>query len=163
MTDDPIAYFITWTTYGTWLPGDQRGWVERGSWEPQLPNLYRERHARSMMTEDAVVLTSEQRPVVDQVIVEHCRIRNWFLHARNVRTNHVHVVVSAMVDPKVVREQFKAWASRRLSDAAGITRESVRTVENAGGLKRATLSYCDARNTSHRPFITCWKCSDRDW
>ena len=24
-TDEPIAYFITWTTYGTWLPGDERG------------------------------------------------------------------------------------------------------------------------------------------
>ncbi len=24
---DPIAFFITWPTYGTWLPGDERGWV----------------------------------------------------------------------------------------------------------------------------------------
>src|SRR5262245_30447209 len=23
--DDADAYFITWTTYGTWLPGDPRG------------------------------------------------------------------------------------------------------------------------------------------
>lgn len=26
----PLAYLITWTTYGTWLPGDRRGWVEAG-------------------------------------------------------------------------------------------------------------------------------------
>jgi hypothetical protein len=26
--DDPIGYFLTWVTYGTWLPGDPRGWVE---------------------------------------------------------------------------------------------------------------------------------------
>ncbi len=26
--DDPIGYFLTWVTYGTWLPGDARGWVE---------------------------------------------------------------------------------------------------------------------------------------
>jgi REP element-mobilizing transposase RayT len=25
---DPIGYFLTWVTYGTWLPGDARGWVE---------------------------------------------------------------------------------------------------------------------------------------
>ena len=25
---EPIAYFLTWTTYGSWLPGDQRGWVQ---------------------------------------------------------------------------------------------------------------------------------------
>jgi hypothetical protein len=24
----PIAFFLTWSTYGTWLPGDDRGWVE---------------------------------------------------------------------------------------------------------------------------------------
>ena len=27
--DEPLAYFLTWTTYGTWLPGDGRGWVEK--------------------------------------------------------------------------------------------------------------------------------------
>jgi hypothetical protein len=35
----PLAYFITWGTYGTWLPGDQRGWVEyRRGW--RLPDLF---------------------------------------------------------------------------------------------------------------------------
>ena len=73
-----------------------------------------------MMTSDAVVLTQGQRAVIDQVIVDHCRIRRWYLHARNVRTNHVHVIVTAPIDPEVVREQLKAWASRRLSEAAGL-------------------------------------------
>ena len=118
--NDPIAYFITWTKYGTWLPGDQRGWVQRGNREPLDPNSYREKHARAMMTDDAVVLTQSQRAVVERVIVDHCTIRDWFLHARNVRTNHVHVIVTAPVDPEVVREQLKAWASRRLSEAAGL-------------------------------------------
>ena len=37
---DPLAYFITWATYGTWLPGDERGWVEyRHGW--QLPDRAR--------------------------------------------------------------------------------------------------------------------------
>ena len=31
--DEPIAYFITWTTYGTWLPGDERGWSRKGDGE----------------------------------------------------------------------------------------------------------------------------------
>ena len=34
-TDEPMAYFITWTTYGTWLPGDERGhWSD--AWDEQL-------------------------------------------------------------------------------------------------------------------------------
>ena len=34
--DDPLALFLTWTTYGLWLPGDERGWVEK-------PGRFRER------------------------------------------------------------------------------------------------------------------------
>ena len=28
-TGEPLAYFLTWTTYGTWLPGDERGWSRK--------------------------------------------------------------------------------------------------------------------------------------
>jgi hypothetical protein len=24
----PMAFFLTWTTYGSWLPGDDRGWCD---------------------------------------------------------------------------------------------------------------------------------------
>jgi hypothetical protein len=27
MHREPLGYFITWTCYGTWLPGDDRGWT----------------------------------------------------------------------------------------------------------------------------------------
>jgi hypothetical protein len=27
--NEPLAYYLTWTTYGTWLPGDERGWVAK--------------------------------------------------------------------------------------------------------------------------------------
>ena len=40
-SDYPLAWFITWTTYGTWLPGDDRGWTERGKGS-QLPDFYRQ-------------------------------------------------------------------------------------------------------------------------
>ena len=73
------------------------------------------------MTGEPVILTDEQRLIVDQVLVEHCRIRGWFLHARNVRTNHVHVVVTAREDPEKVREELKLWSSRRLSEHTGLT------------------------------------------
>ena len=26
--NDPLAFFLTWSTYGSWLPGDARGWTE---------------------------------------------------------------------------------------------------------------------------------------
>jgi REP element-mobilizing transposase RayT len=73
------------------------------------------------MAESAIVLTREQRLIVSQTIRDHCRIRNWRLHAINVRTNHIHVVVTADRDPDEVMNQFKAWCSRRLSESAGLT------------------------------------------
>jgi|SRR5579885_355674 len=61
-----FAYHITWTTYGTWLPGDARGWVKWGEWGVKPPDPERERDARKRMAESAVVLTKEQRTLVEQ-------------------------------------------------------------------------------------------------
>jgi REP element-mobilizing transposase RayT len=112
---DPLAYFLTWTTYGTWLPGDERGWVERpGRFRSPDPRL--QAAARSLMTEEPCLLAPEQRRVVEETIARHCAIRRWQLHAVNCRTNHVHVVVTTKVPPNVVRNQFKSWCTRRLKE-----------------------------------------------
>jgi REP element-mobilizing transposase RayT len=112
---DPIAYFLTWATYGTWLPGDERGWVEyRRGW--QLPDPLRKLEAEAHMTEDACVLSAADRQVVETTIAKHCQIRKWMLHAVNCRSNHLHVVVTADRHPDVVREQLKAWCTRRLKE-----------------------------------------------
>jgi len=115
-----LAYHLTWTTYGTWLPGDARGWVKWGECGVQPADPERERTAQVRMVESSVVFTVEQRSLVEQTIRDHCRIRGWHLHAVNARTNHVHVVVTANLDPDEVMNQFKAWCSRKLSDAAGL-------------------------------------------
>lgn len=117
----PIAYHLTWTTYGTWLPGDPRGWVQSGSPGVQEPDPEREREARGLMAESAVILTIAQRELVDQTIRDHCHLRGWTLYALNVRTNHVHLVAGAHQDPDEMMNQFKAWCSRKLSDMAGLT------------------------------------------
>src|SRR5262245_13004942 len=110
-----LAYFLTWPTYSTWLPGDERGWVEhRRGW--QLPDPVRKREAAARMSEDACLFDSEQRLLVERTVAEHCRIRGWELHAVNCRTNHLHVVLTADRPPKQVRMQFKAWCTRRLKE-----------------------------------------------
>jgi hypothetical protein len=69
--DDPIAFFITIATYGTWLPGDQRGWIEyKRGW--QLPDPLRELDAEARMSDDACVLTTELRVVVEAQVLETC-------------------------------------------------------------------------------------------
>jgi REP element-mobilizing transposase RayT len=112
---DPLGYLLTWTTYGTWLPGDGRGWVKRGKGH-QTPDRAREERARRRMTEPACELDQEQRALVEETIEDHCRIRGWDLFAVNCRTNHVHVVVAANVRPENVRDQFKAWCTTKLNE-----------------------------------------------
>ncbi|GIX03803.1 MAG: hypothetical protein KatS3mg113_0809 [Planctomycetaceae bacterium] len=90
-----LAYHLTWTTYGTWLPGDSRGWVQWDEWGVKPPDPEQESAARRRMVEAAVLLTAEQRALVEQTIRDHCRIRGWHLHAVNARSKHVHVVVTA--------------------------------------------------------------------
>jgi REP element-mobilizing transposase RayT len=118
----PLAYFITWTTYGTWLPGDARGWIKSGDYGIKSPDPKLERQARKTMAEPLVVLTQDQRTLVEETITAHCRIRGWILHTVNARTNHIHAVVTANRKPDVVRDQFKAWCSRKLSDQVGLVK-----------------------------------------
>jgi REP element-mobilizing transposase RayT len=115
----PLAYLITWTTYGTWLHGDERGSFDHsGNYIP--PDPVRREAEAAMLVEDPVYLTPEQRAVVDALLVEACARLGWELHARNVRTNHVHVVVSAAAEGKQVRSRLKGLASLRLSEHAGL-------------------------------------------
>jgi len=114
---EPIAYLLTWTTYGSWLPGDARGWVSRTQPGVQAPDASREHHARIFLSASDVVLDEEQRRIVETTIRRHCEIRNWALHAVSVQSTHIHVVVSADIAPEKAMEQFKAWCSRRLSEA----------------------------------------------
>jgi REP element-mobilizing transposase RayT len=156
MHEDPLGYFLTWVTYGTWLPGDSRGWVEyRHGW--QLPNPIRELEARARMTEDACLLTPEQRRTVERQIAETCAHRGWVLHVVNCRSNHVHVVVSANVDhPKKIRVDLKASATRSLKQAFDQEREnwwaergSIRYLNNEECLQAATLYVRDGQDLPH--------------
>jgi len=112
---DPLAYFLTWTTYGTWLPGNERGWVKEGEGF-QLPNYKIEHEARRKLEEPPYILSNAERELVEATIRRHCDMRGWSLHAVACRTNHVHVVVSAPISPDVVMDQLKAWCTRRLKE-----------------------------------------------
>jgi REP element-mobilizing transposase RayT len=154
---DPLGYFLTWNTYGTWLPGDARGWVEyRHGW--QLPDPIREQEAAARMTEDACWLTTEQRAVVEAQIAETCRLRGWHLHAVNCRSNHVHVVVSApQTAPKKVRSDLKAWATRCLKQKFDPAREnwwadrgSIRFLFTEQALEKVVLYVNEAQDRKYR-------------
>jgi hypothetical protein len=116
---EPVAFFLTWTTYGAWLPGDDRGWNRKGEPGVQPANPLFAEMAASKLKEPPFTREESHRSLVEETIRRHCDVRGWVLHAVNARTNHVHVVVSAAgYAPEVVREQFKAWCTRRLKAVA---------------------------------------------
>ena len=104
---DFSGFFITWTTYGTWLPGDERGWSKRGK-EKQESQPALEHWCKQNKVSGTVVLGKSDRLTVEDAIREHCQVRKWGLPAVNARSSHVHVVVQAYEKATIVRDQLKA-------------------------------------------------------
>lgn len=67
------------------------------------------------MDQEPYLLDHESRAVVLRALHEVCQYRGWTLLAAHVRTNHVHAVVEANVQPKKVMGDFKTYASRNLN------------------------------------------------
>jgi REP element-mobilizing transposase RayT len=119
--DIPAGYLITFRGHGTWLHGDIRGSVDRfhnryGT--PRIPHNERWRkHNQSELKLPPVKLGKDRRVVVEQSIRETCKIRKWDFWTTNVRSNHVHSVVSAPCKPERIRSALKANATRKLREA----------------------------------------------
>src|SRR5262249_52942891 len=128
--DVPLAYFITFTCYGTWLHGDERGSVDDEHNAPGTPVLPpgAERRAREQndLAEPPYSLDGPRRQVKLQALCEITRRKGWTLHAVHVRSNHVHVIVTATGPPERVMNDLKTAASRRLNKAFPAERDRTR-------------------------------------
>jgi REP element-mobilizing transposase RayT len=118
-TDIPLAYLISFRSYGTWLHGDARGSTDRFHNRYRAPHIkptpkWEELNKRSLKS-DPVILNASQRASVKAAIQENCDKRGWTLHALNARTNHVHSVVSiGYLKPERALNAFKANATRHM-------------------------------------------------
>lgn len=87
-----IGYMLTWTTYGSWLPGDERGYVKDGQILPANPQVLKA--SKKRQKSPAVKLNKPEIKLVQQAILaEAGRIGHKIL-ALSVRSNHVHLVLS---------------------------------------------------------------------
>ncbi len=143
------CWFLTWTTYGAWLPGDDRGFVsniDRGDGkghrlntpgtEPAGKMHGLEIMARNKMTGPPVFLMLEQATALLDQFRETATYRGWELIAVAIMRNHVHIVVGVPGDPEpeTLLGSFKSYGSRRLNREFG-KRESD-TWWTEGGSKR---------------------------
>ncbi len=123
-------WLLTWTTYGTWLPGDARGFVspiprESGKWtRVNTPGVAYDRDvserletSRRLLKGPPVFLRLPQaEPLLGQ-FQETARHRGWGLLAAAVMRAHVHLVVGVPGDPEpdALLRDFKAYGSRALN------------------------------------------------
>jgi REP element-mobilizing transposase RayT len=121
----PLAYLVTFRCYGTWVHGDGRGSMDRthnvyGS--PKIaPNQSLQRSDMKQLMHAPVRLDAKNRLIVEQAVKEVCDYRRYVLRAINVRTNHVHLVVTAAREPEPLLEAFKSYSTRALRRAGVIS------------------------------------------
>ncbi len=128
-------WLLTWRTYGTWLPGDERGFVgavvmatgqreiHNAPGTPQeQPVAELEEYARSIMRAKPVLLESTHAAELFLQFRETALVRNWELLAIAILVNHIHMVVRVPDDPEgaTLLRDFKSYASRRLNRAYGV-------------------------------------------
>jgi REP element-mobilizing transposase RayT len=123
-------WLLTWTTYGTWLPGDDRGFVSnvRDGAGPEVrhndpgtpydrgvPGLVRA--SREALKCAPLLLTAEQGEALLSQFRETAGHRGWALLAAAVMANHVHVVLGVPGDPEPsdLLRDFKSYGSRPLN------------------------------------------------
>ncbi len=133
-------WLLTNTTYGTWLPGDQRGSVTSvrdrrpddplthvrfehdvpgTPWEDPIPQL--ENAARQAMKGPPIYFSLKQAEAAFEQFQETATYRGWKLHAVAIMANHFHLVVEVPGDPSPgkILADFKAYGSRRLNREFG--------------------------------------------
>ncbi len=123
-------WFLTWTTYGTFLPGDIRGATgllhdESGTviehnqpGQDHIPHsVALAKWSKLQMKGDAIRLNLEQARVL--LTQFHCTasFRRWRLLGVAIMDNHIHVGVNVHSDPdpETILRDFKSYGSRALN------------------------------------------------
>jgi REP element-mobilizing transposase RayT len=111
-----IGYMVTWTTYGTWLQGDERGYVKNGEILPANDKLNSANQNQQKF--QTVKLNSSQKQIVQNTILQESHKINQKIFAIAVRSNHIHIVagVSSEAIEQIV-QRFKRMSTLYLHNA----------------------------------------------
>lgn len=127
-------WFLTSTTYGTWLPGDARGFVSshpqpNGDFEIHNivdtaydpPDSDWEAACRGRLKGEPIYLSVEQADAIVSQVVETAKIRRWQLYIISVMCNHFHALLAVphQVKSSHVLRDVKAYSSRKLTGQWG--------------------------------------------
>ncbi len=106
---------LTWTTYGTWLQGDERGYVKDGK-TLGGDRVLMEANKRSQAGR-TVHLSAKQKRVVHNAILREGALLGQRILALAVCSNHVHLVAEYITKPVGdVVAIYKAAGRKALND-----------------------------------------------
>ena len=142
-------WLLTWTAYGTWLPGDRRGFVSPvraasgaltvhnrpgTDFDANIPKL--ESEARRRLRCSPIRLLVDQAGLLSTQLRDTAAIPQQEMCALAVMHNHIHVVlgVPGDPDPSWLLRDMKAYASRALN--ARFSRPASGTWWTQSGSKR---------------------------
>ena len=92
-----VGYMLTWTTYGSWLQGDERGYVKEGrvlSGDKGLVTL-----CEKLQKGPKVKLRSDEKDIARRAILDEAQRIGRTVEALAVCTNHVHLVLRYSPEP----------------------------------------------------------------
>ncbi len=92
-----LGYMITFTTYGTWLQGDERRYVKNGKIYPENKSLLKAN--KTLQKQDTIWLTKRQRFLAKIAILTESNRIGQKLPALSVGSNHIHTVAEYVAKP----------------------------------------------------------------
>jgi REP element-mobilizing transposase RayT len=122
-----MRYHVQWGTYGSWLPGDPRGFRTRGGRmhvagdykSPPPPGMYEGLHqyAKEQLSKAPVVLSPDLRAPVGAACLEQLAKEGVVLWAISVGGEHVHAAMDCLPEGlKQMIGRVKKVSSHRIRD-----------------------------------------------
>ena len=89
-----IGFIATWTTYGTWLQGDRKGYVKNAATFEANAEL--EKSNKELLKQDKIEIPENLRKTVKNAILKEAEEIGQKVYAIAICSNHVHIVVESI-------------------------------------------------------------------
>ncbi len=92
-----VGYMLTWTAYGSWLQGDERGYVKNG--KVLRENIGLRQANMAMQKTKTVKLNQKEQKIVQDAVLSEAESLSQKIYAMAVCSNHVHIVLNSIAKP----------------------------------------------------------------
>jgi len=89
-----VGFMTTWTTYGTWLQGDRKGYVKDGT--TLEANAELEKSNKDLLKHNQIKIPKRLHIPVKNAILKEAEEIGQKVYAIAVCSNHVHIVVESI-------------------------------------------------------------------